>query len=612
MTTLTAALEYLALGWSVIPCEANGKKALVEWTDFQKVRPTEKQIKEWWSQYPNANIAVITGSISSLVCVDVDTYKGGSPDGLPYSGVRARSARGGLHFFYKYPENTERVKTYANAETHIDVRGDGGYVVIAPSTIDGKAYEFLEFDGLQGLGTAPGWVREDADNDKGRDSDKAGRGDRRQSSWLSDLFEGGLREGARNDTLSRLAGYLYEKRIPRDVAVSIASNLDRNSLSPLGHKEVSQTVLSVYKTAKNRNASKSDADTTDADGKRKRFELLRAVDYARKHGELETKWCVENWLPSKTVAFVVAPPETYKTWLLFELAICIAGGFPFLGQEVTEKGPVIIIQQEDFAGQNVQRLRLIYANKVEKASHALDGQNFKWDAPVLDDLPIYFHEDNLLRFDNEGVMNDLEALIVEIGAKVVMVDPLYSAADQTNYMADAIQDMMRAKDMRNKHGVTWVLAHHTKKGAEANSREGLWGSQFLNAFLETGWQLRRVNEEVDNKITITRHFKSAARPPMINIEFQIQTKDGGYEYSSTPSEYKKEDPEDTNVKNASDAVLEHYEKTKSEGETVATLAGHLDMAEGRIRKALTRLQDLGRMEKTSNGVYLYKDSKLHE
>ena len=217
MSMLADALEYLALGWSVIPIAANKKKPpLVDWGLYQKVRPTEKQVREWWTKYPNANIAVVTGAISDIVCIDVDTYKGGSPDGLPFSSVRAKSVSGGLHFFYKYPENTEHVKTYANAETHIDVRGDGGYVLIAPSTIDGKEYRFTEFDGIEGLGTAPGWVSSNVDSSKGTDNNK-GRRDKR-ASWLSDLFTGGLRDGERNDTLSRLAGYLYEKRIPRDVA----------------------------------------------------------------------------------------------------------------------------------------------------------------------------------------------------------------------------------------------------------------------------------------------------------------------------------------------------------------------------------------------------------
>ena len=608
MSTLTDALEYLALGWSVIPCEANGKVALVKWQDYQKVRPTEKQVREWWSKNPNANIAVITGAISSLVCVDVDTYKGGSPDGLPYSGVRARSARGGLHFFYQYPDDAEHVRTHANAETHIDVRGDGGYVLISPSTIDGKSYAWSDFDEL---GKAPDWVIHGTSKDtESGDTITAETGRTKHSTWLSDMFNDGLREGERNDTLSRFAGYLYEKRIPRDVALSMALSSNRNSRAPLPVKEVSQTVLSVYRTARSRDNSKSHASPTDADGKRKRFTILRADDYARKYGEVETRWAIENWLPAKTIAFAVAPPETYKTWLLFELAISIATGSPFLGQPVTETGPVIIIQQEDYAGQNVQRLQVIYASTQEKLAYSIDGDSVTWDAPSLEDLPIYFHEDNMLRFENEEVMDDLEALIEKTGAKLVIVDPLYSAADQSNYMADAIPHMMRLKDMRNRLGCTFLLAHHTKKSAESNAREGLWGSQFLNAFLETGWQMRRVNEEVDNRIVITRHFKSAQRPPKVNVEFQIDTKDG-YSYSSAISEYT-EDTTDENVSNASDSIVDYFERTKSEGETVDTLASHLDMAESRIRKALKRLENTGRIEKESNGVYRYKQSNLHD
>ena len=612
MTTLADALRYLALGWSVIPCEVKGKKALVKWQDYQRTRPTEAQVRAWWAKYPNANIAVVTGSISGLVCVDVDTYKGGSPDGLPYSGVRARSAQGGLHFFYKYPEHTDNIPNQVNADTHIDVRGDGGYVLVSPSYvvdeekgIDG-GYTWSEFSGL---GVAPDWAigKSNASSDKGRDETRKTE----RASWLSDLFDSGLREGERNSTLSRVAGYFYEKRIPRDVALSIAQSANRSSESPLSISEVRQTIYSVYRTAKNRDSTKGNADATNADGKRARFEILRADLYARKHGELETKWSVENWLPAKTIAFAVAPPESYKTWLLFELAVALATGEPFLGSPVLDKGPVIIVQQEDYAGQNVQRLRVVYASKRGKMKYSIDGDRFAWEAPDLEGLEVYFHEDNMLRFDNSEVMDDLEALIVKVGAKIVMVDPLYSAADQSNYMADAIPHMMRLKDIRNKHGCSFLLAHHTKKSAESNAREGLWGSQFLNAFLETGWQMRRVNEKVDNRIVITRHFKSAARPPRVNVEFQIETKEG-YSYSSTVSEFIDKEEEGTdNEANASDSILAYYEESKSEGETAGTLAGHLNMSEERIRKALKRLEGMGRIERTNNGVYRYRESNLH-
>ena len=49
---LESALKYAKLGWAIIP--AIGKNPCVKWKKFQKVAPTENEIKEFWRVFPNA------------------------------------------------------------------------------------------------------------------------------------------------------------------------------------------------------------------------------------------------------------------------------------------------------------------------------------------------------------------------------------------------------------------------------------------------------------------------------------------------------------------------------------------------------------------------------
>ena len=68
---LNAALEYLDAGYSIIPV-GQDKKPLISWIEFQKRQATREEVKEWWTRHPEANIGMVTGSISGICAVDND------------------------------------------------------------------------------------------------------------------------------------------------------------------------------------------------------------------------------------------------------------------------------------------------------------------------------------------------------------------------------------------------------------------------------------------------------------------------------------------------------------------------------------------------------------
>ena len=101
--TLNAALELLDQGFSVIPVGRN-KKPLFSWKEFQSRLPSEDELLNWWAQYPQANLALITGSVSGVWVVDADGPKGSEwiSKNLPRTSVYARTAKG-LHAYFKIP-----------------------------------------------------------------------------------------------------------------------------------------------------------------------------------------------------------------------------------------------------------------------------------------------------------------------------------------------------------------------------------------------------------------------------------------------------------------------------------------------------------------------------
>jgi len=124
----------MLLGYSVIPVGKDKRPIIKSWREYQERIATEDEIKKWWKTFPSANVAIITGKISGITVIDVDTHKGGSPTPFPPTHT-IKTGNGGIQLYYKYaPGLTVSANAYPQFP-HIDIRNDGGYVVAPPSII---------------------------------------------------------------------------------------------------------------------------------------------------------------------------------------------------------------------------------------------------------------------------------------------------------------------------------------------------------------------------------------------------------------------------------------------------------------------------------------------
>lgn len=142
-----AALTYSEKFWfSVIPIRPD-KKPYIKWEPFEKRRATREEIIVWGDRWPNAMIGIVTGEISRVVVIDVDTPEGREaiekyiPDSLMVP--TCQTPKGGLHLYFSHPGKpiSNNVRTVKGC----DFRGDGGYVIAPPSlNREGKSYAWLE------------------------------------------------------------------------------------------------------------------------------------------------------------------------------------------------------------------------------------------------------------------------------------------------------------------------------------------------------------------------------------------------------------------------------------------------------------------------------------
>jgi putative DNA primase/helicase len=143
-TMLKAALAYARRGVPVFPCETSAKRPLTR-NGHWDATTDPHAIERWWKRWPSANVGVPTGKKSGVVVLDVDVDDGGLDSlakleraGLPVpKTARVHTGGGGIHVFFRYPRETVIRNSAGMLGPGLDVRGEGGYVVVPPSRTRG-------------------------------------------------------------------------------------------------------------------------------------------------------------------------------------------------------------------------------------------------------------------------------------------------------------------------------------------------------------------------------------------------------------------------------------------------------------------------------------------
>jgi putative DNA primase/helicase len=133
------SLWFLNRGFSVVPLKPGAKKPLIKWEQYQKRKPTEEEVREWWRKWPEANIGIVCGRVSGLVVIDHDEYRGVKlPDGWDPGSEPTplvKTPRAGWHYYYRLPNDPD-FPTRSFDYKGIEIKADGKYVVAPPSLAD--------------------------------------------------------------------------------------------------------------------------------------------------------------------------------------------------------------------------------------------------------------------------------------------------------------------------------------------------------------------------------------------------------------------------------------------------------------------------------------------
>jgi len=160
---LLTARRLREFGFSVIPVPyprpgvpkgkpGDGKTPIMAWAEYQQRHPTPAEIDAWFGGEP-MNIAVVTGAISGVVVIDCDCASCEALRAVTRRVVdtpwQVRTGRGNFryHLYYRHPSVHTSNRTdidIGHHGSHVDIRGDGGYVITFPSLHGETGIEYAE------------------------------------------------------------------------------------------------------------------------------------------------------------------------------------------------------------------------------------------------------------------------------------------------------------------------------------------------------------------------------------------------------------------------------------------------------------------------------------
>ncbi len=259
------AERYARAGWSIFPC--SGKRPIMDalprgadgrptWEPYKRIRASDEQIKQWWTKYPDAQIALVCGRISGITVIDVDWVKDKNKNILIAESedpadlrqkipatMTSRSGSGGYHLFHTFADIP---CSSGIIHKQIDVKSEGGCVILPPSQYDeaGRRYEWDDTLGFipSLLTCLPPIPRNIVDwYAKEKAKEKTGR-----KAW-GDVVSG-VSVGRRNTTAAQMAGKLI-RSFGRDTetAWDLFKLWNSRNSPPLERKELESVFRSILK-----------------------------------------------------------------------------------------------------------------------------------------------------------------------------------------------------------------------------------------------------------------------------------------------------------------------------------------------------------------------------
>lgn len=442
MTKLEYAKKLAKMGFKVFPLRENDKRPLFKGSAQTQGTTDLNQVRDIWTQYPNANIGIATGD--GLTVIDVDTITAHGVDGensmLEYQvdngfineTLEVTTPTGGKHYYYL---TDNEYSNKASILPGVDVRGLGGYVVGPGSTINGTLYEAKQLtepqransEVLQLLGACK---KREISTDPFEALEKG----------YSDTL---IPQGSRTDYLIKQCAQLCDGTKTLETMKKMIQVINEDNLEiPLTDKELETEVFPSLERFKKHETKKVDLETSIDPNK---INLVSVSDIKKERVE----WFIPGYIPKGTITIIGGDGGLGKTSLWCNIASAISNGTPCVLQENNDflypQGEVIYFSGEDDTAR-------VLRDRLEQNGANLD--NIK-TLPMDDDA-----------FTSLSIGGALIEGIIEARRPVLVIfDPIQQFIKNADMSKrnDMRQIMTNLSKLGKKYGTTFILVMHTNK-----------------------------------------------------------------------------------------------------------------------------------------------------
>lgn len=425
-------------------------------------------IKRWWGRWPNASIGIATGKASSVSVVDLDGLEGimsGRRLGLQ-SAVTALTGSG-EQLYYADPNGllNNSVKKVAAG---IDIRGNGGYVVVPPSLHpNGKRYSWRTRPLCR---TAlPPLPRLEEQNSA---SSTLTSTIRKPDGWIAAALEE-MRKGHVSNTLVSVLGKFRHHNFSEDDTYKLLQPYALLDGRPF--KGLRDKITEIWQRYPQNtlNSGISRAESID--------DFLKDVK--------EVEWICKPFIAKKSIGFVVGLPETLKTWFCVDLAVesvrdsgLWAGLFPVTSCRT------LFVEQERARDETQNRFdRVLAAKNLQQTD--LRGK-------------LFIQAGTTIRLNLDASFQAFRGELAELRPDLVIFDSFRTAHSASENDSMEMQKVgERIKALRNEFNCAFLFIHHENKNAYPNGEpQGepnlgtMAGSGVLSGFAEACMIVRKVED----------------------------------------------------------------------------------------------------------------------
>ena len=492
---INIALE-VAENYPVFPC--NSKKQPVCNGGFKAATQDPDQIEVLFNSPNAALVGVPTGEISGMSVIDIDVRDGKQGEEWMHRNRSklgttkvAVTQSGGWHFYYKHRDG---IRNKAGIAMCVDIRGDGGYVIVPPS----EGYSWLNDEEL--LPYPDFMVQENSEvsapNSTSKIHDAFGSIVDGREKYMSDLVYASILDFRRENATLPSEEWMVTNVWPT-YTLKVKSrtgdleNEDRGITMFM--KKIRSTIgkLKREQPAKKVRGEFDDPEEDEVQGKNIEEVFTPIVNelppsirriVLRNLAELRAapppSFIVAPYLVDKSFAVLFGAPASYKSFLALDWALSIAHGIDWNGRAV-EQGTVVYLALEGQSG---------IASRAE-AWHREMNLN-ETNAPFYAVTVPLSMVDELTGDSDTSLL--IEAIHEDLGGvvpKLIVIDTLARSfvGKDENSATDMGLFVRNVDTIKERFDCTVLAVHHSGK----DSDKGMRGSSALRGAVDSEFEIVR-------------------------------------------------------------------------------------------------------------------------